>query len=410
MQTIIYSKNKHFKDCVKIWQDIGWLKSNQEKLAEISFSADDALVCEQNDTALAFGLANYGSYYHNNHKAKLPFCAISAITVALHGRKHGFAGILTAELLARAAEKGKTFAGLGMFEQGFYDRFGFSNYPYTNTVKFRPSDLLVKGNFNSVPVRLTPEEYTRIHANRIHRYHPHGSIDLPERSSQEQLAINKQTFIMGFQNLKGELTHHYAVRSIPGEHGPMRIIWAAFKNDSQFKDILLSLKTFSDQVDIIFMPEPVGIQFQSLLKKPIAESRRSNQNNSIRTGVNTIAWLQGRILNLHSCINTMKCNSKINFNLKLTDPIEKYLDSSFTWRGCAGEYTINLSEQSSVQDGFTNNLPLMECSINTFSKLWSGSSKASKLPYTDSINAPEQLLADLDEVINLPLPSYDWEL
>ncbi len=366
---------------------------------------------EHFNDVVALGLAHSGTFRHAAHSQDIPFCAISAVTVALHGRKLGFAGTLTAELLARGAERGEAFAGLGMFEQGFYDRLGFANYPYTRIAEFRPSELMLSGFFSSDPVRLGKESWQDIHQSRINRLRYHGSVNLPPVITRADMEINKKTFAIGFRNKNGEMTHHYVVRSVKGEHGPMSVIWMAFQTPGQFKDILLSIKSFGDQIDIVSLQEPPGIQFQSLLRKPISTNRQSTGSAGHKVGIRTGSWSQGRILDLRKCIDGMNCVGKeCSFNLILTDPVEKYLDSSFEWKGCGGEYTIRFSSESNAELGITEGLPVMKCSVNTFSKLWTGTAKPSMLPYTDKITAPSSLLEELDKTLNLPEPSFDWDL
>ncbi len=411
MRGILYDKEKHLEKCISIWMDAGWLMNGQEKLANLWFDSADALVGKHVNDVVALGLAHSGTFHHAAHSQNISFCAISAITVAFQGRKLGFAGTLTAELLARGAERGEAFAGLGMFEQGFYDRLGFANFPYTRIAEFRPSELMLSGSFSSDPVRLGKENWQDIHQNRINRLRYHGSVNLPPVITRADMEINKKTFAIGFRNKNGEMTHHYVVRSVKGEHGPMRVIWMAFQTPDQFKDILLSIKSFGDQIDIVSLQEPPGIQFQSLLRKPISSSRQSTGSVERKVGTRTGCWSQGRILDVEKCVNGMKCTGEeCSFNLILTDPVEKYLDSSFEWRGCGGEYTIRFSNRSNAELGITEGLPVMQCSVNTFSKLWTGTAKASMLPYTDKITAPSSLLEKLDKTLNLPEPSFDWDL
>jgi len=411
MRGILYDKEKHLEKCISIWMDVGWLMNGQEKLANLWFDSADALVGEHFNDVVALGLAHSGTFRHAAHSQDIPFCAISAVTVALHGRKLGFAGTLTAELLARGAERGEAFAGLGMFEQGFYDRLGFANYPYTRIAEFRPSELMLSGFFSSDPVRLGKQNWQDIHQSRINRLRYHGSVNLPPVITQADMEINKNTFAIGFRNKIGEMTHHYVVRSVKGEHGPMSVIWMAFQTPDQFKDILLSIKSFGDQIDIVSLQEPPGIQFQSLLRKPISTNRQSTGSAGHKVGIRTGSWSQGRILDLRKCIEGMNCVGKeCSFNLILTDPVEKYLDSSFEWKGCGGEYTIRFSSESNAELGITEGLPVMKCSVNTFSKLWTGTAKPSMLPYTDKITAPSSLLEKLDKTLNLPEPSFDWDL
>src|SRR5690606_31344423 len=55
----------------------------------------------------------------------LPLAAITAVTTSVIGRNRGLATRLTRASVAEGARAGAAVAALGMFEQGFYDRFGF---------------------------------------------------------------------------------------------------------------------------------------------------------------------------------------------------------------------------------------------------------------------------------------------
>ncbi len=44
--------------------------------------------------------------------------------------------------MAEAIDGGAELAGLGMFEQGFYNKLGFGTLAYENWVSFDPANLL----------------------------------------------------------------------------------------------------------------------------------------------------------------------------------------------------------------------------------------------------------------------------
>lgn len=145
MRGIIYNREKHLQDCLVTWKDAGWLEKGREEAASEFFEAGDALVGEQDGKAVALALSCPGTMKHQLIRKELGFCTISGVTTAFQGRKSGFAAALTAELTARAAERGQAVAGLGMFEQGFYDRLGFGNMPYWNSISLSPSEIKLTG-------------------------------------------------------------------------------------------------------------------------------------------------------------------------------------------------------------------------------------------------------------------------
>ena len=124
-----------------------------------------------------------------------------------------------------------------------------------------------------------------------------------------------------------------------------------------------------------------------------------------------MSWTQCRILDVKKAIGGMNCpGNPCSFSLTLRDPVEDFLQGSPGWQGCSGDYTVHLSEDSSVEDGHSPGLPLMRCSVNTFTKLWNGTVRPTLLPFTDSMEASEELLQDLERTLIMPEPSFDWEL
>ncbi|PIE52107.1 hypothetical protein CSA37_08310 [Candidatus Fermentibacteria bacterium] len=409
MRGIPFEREKHFKDCLLTWKDAWWHREGHEEAEAEFMEAGDALVGEQDGKAVALALSCGGSFHHRDHKEELEICIISGITTAFHGRKSGFAGTLTAELLARSAEQGSALAGLSMFEQGFYNRLGFGNMPDRNETMLRPSDILTAGKISSPPVRLGPDDWKEIHACRAERYKCHGS--LTGHPLMTRLEMGRQSFVLGFRNSQGRLTHHVQIGKIIGENGPAFTGWMAFSTPEQFRELMLLIKSLGDQIDMIRITELPGISLQTILRKPILFARETRKYPGRENGARNHSWTQCRILNLKKCINGMTCpGPEVSFNLSLNDPVEKFLDDSFTWKGCTGEYTVNFSENSSVENGHTPGLECLSCSVGTFTRLWNGSSTASNLRYTDTVKGSSNLLKALDRCLLLPEPDYDWEL
>ncbi len=100
---------------------------------------------------------------------------------------------------------------------------------------------------------------------------------------------------------------------------------------------------------------------------------------------------------------------EVRFNLRLSDPIRKYLDSDAPWHGVEGEYIVTLGTESFIKNGIDQSLPLLEASVNAFTRMWMGIRPASGLAVTDNIRGPERLLRELDLLLSLPSPGLDWE-
>ncbi len=411
MRGIPYDPEKHLEGSLTTWKDAGWLEKGKEDTAAEIFKASTGLVGTVDDSVLALVLSNTGDLHHVLHEATLPFCSVSGVTVAFQGRKEGFGAALTAELLAIAAGKGAVCAGLGMFEQGYYDRVGFSNMPYWRNFYLRPSEIDLDGSMSSRPVRLEKEQWSEIHRSRTRRFRCHGSVNLEPVNTMDTMLLAPGAFVMGFRDPSGELTHHICFTSCKGENGPLHTGWLAYRNRHQFHDLMLLLRSMGDQIDLIQLMEPPGIQLQSIVKKPLAQRRRSFQDPLKRVDIRTLAWTQCRILDLKGAIDGMRCPGEpCSFSLTLHDPVEGFLDGSMAWRGCSGEYTVHLSENSFVETGHTGGSPLMRCSLNTFTKMWNGTARPAMLPFTDRVEASEELLMDLERALFMPEPSFDWDL
>ncbi len=411
MDIVRYDPAKHLEDCLTTWRDSGWLEKGMEKAAGEFISSGSALVSLEGGRAVALATSGRGGFHHCLHGSELDFCSINTVNVALHGRRMGHGGTLTASLLAEAAERGDACAGLGMFEQGFYNRLGFSNMPYWRILQVRPSDIAVPGELSSRPVRLTGEDWREIHDNRRKRYRFHGSLNLTPAYTKVAMETSPGGFALGFRNRDGKLTHHLFIEKMEGENGPVSVGWLNFRRPAEFTDLMLVLASMGDQIDLVRFSEPPGIQVQPLLKKPLASRRRTLGAPGGRVEVRTLSWTQCRILSVESSLNGMKCRGKpVSFNLRLHDPVGKHLLGSPGWRGCGGDYTVHLSVETEASQGFTHGLPVLECSVNSFTRLWNGSAMPSLLPFTDRVDASPGLLEMLDEALPMPEPSFDWEI
>jgi len=75
----------------------------------------------------------------------------------------------------------------------------------------------------------------------------------------------------------------------------------------------------------------------------------------------------------------------------------------------AGEYVIQLGEESSAKPGRDESLPTLNASVNAFTRLWLGVRAASVLSWSDDLSGPQELLTQLDRVLCLPSPQVDWD-
>jgi hypothetical protein len=85
------------------------------------------------------------------------------------------------------------------------------------------------------------------------------------------------------------------------------------------------------------------------------------------------------------------------------------LENHTGWRGVGGDYVVTLGPVSEVVVGREPSLPLLQASVNAFTRLWMGVRPATGLAVTDNLSGPGDLLCALDGALRLPVPRVDWE-
>lgn len=125
-----YNPDKDKNATHRIWQECGWIedeKKHKEALDRL-VAASSAWVYAVDGTAEAMTVSTPARFHHTG--TALSLAAITAVTTSRVARGRGAATGTVARSLAESGAAGIAVAGLGMFEQGFYDRFGFGNGPY----------------------------------------------------------------------------------------------------------------------------------------------------------------------------------------------------------------------------------------------------------------------------------------
>ncbi|MBD3278124.1 MAG: hypothetical protein GF388_07485, partial [Candidatus Aegiribacteria sp.] len=214
----------------------------------------------------------------------------------------------------------------------------------------------------------------------------------------------------GYMDSEGDcLSHHFWCGSAKGEHGPYSIYWLSYRDHCQLLELLALIKTLGDQVHLVKMDQPAGIQLQDLLKTPF-RNRRISDRSKYEAWAKAIAYWQIRICRLEECIEktSLRCEP-FSFNLILEDPVERFLDDDAPWKGIGGRYTVTLGPLSSARKGHDPSLPQLEASVGAFSRMWLGAVPASGLRVTDDLAGPETLIRKLDDAFRLPVPRIDWE-
>ena len=399
------------KDAIRqIWREIGWLtkEKREEDALDLFLTAGHTTVAEVNGKPECLVVSMPGTIRYL--KQELPFSALAGVVTSRIARKRGLASRLTAHVVAHEAAQGALACGLGMFEQGYYNQLGFGTGCYDHWYSFDPAQLKVS-LIPRMPDRLTADDWKMVHASRLARHRGHGACNLtaPENTLLEMFC-GSNGFGLGYHDgPHGELAHHIWCWTKDVEHGPYNISWMCYETREQFIELLAVIKSLGDQIRLVKVREPQGIQLQDLLHQPL-KNRQVTKDSKYENQLHAAAYWQLRICHLTECLKqTHLKGEELRFNLVLADPIEQFLDEDTPWNGIAGNYVITLGEESQAYPGKDKHLPTLQASVNAFSRLWLGVRPAIGLAFTDDIVGPPSLLRDLDQVISLPDPNPDWD-
>lgn len=396
----------------RIWQEVGWIDKEKNGALDVLLTGGTAAsVAEVNGAAECMVVRTPGTLRYLD--AELPFAGIVGVTTSRIARKQSLASHLTAQVIADGAAEGEAVLGLGMFEQGFYNQLGFGTGAYEHEFSFDPARLRVDVHAR-VPQRISADDWQNVHASRLVRLRGHGSCNLtPPQLTQCDMQLANKGFGLGYVNDAGQITHHLWCDCRDIDHGPYRVEWMSYQNYDQFLELMALLKNLGDQVHLIEMQEPAGIQLQDLIEQPFKQ-QHITEKSRFEVKSTAIAHWQVRICDLPTCLakthlyGTRPRSTPLCFNLTLDDPIASLLPDDVPWRGVGGEYVVTLGPESSARLGQDVKLPTLKASVNAFSRLWLGVLPATGLAVTDDLSGPPELLHQLDD-LRLPRPSFEWD-
>jgi hypothetical protein len=191
--------------------------------------------------------------------------------------------------------------------------------------------------------------------------------------------------------------------------------WLAYRSREEFLELLALLQGLGEQVHVVRLPQPPGMQLQDLVRKPF-HRKRVGHGTRFETGTRSYAWWQLRICDLAACLERTRLPTAdgVTFHLRLTDPLAEHLGEQTRrrWPGVGGDYVVTLGSESHAErtDG-ASGLPTLTTSVNSFSRLWAGVLRAGGLAYTcRDLDAPRELLERLDHVLAVPAPQLDWDI
>lgn len=391
----------------RIWHEVGWIQPDNLAPMDMLVGSGDAIVADVNGAAECIVVSPRADMKYLNEL--LDFSGIACVSTSFVARRQHLALRLTAARVALDAQRGAAVSGLGMFDQGFYNKLGYGTGGYEHLARFAPSTLKVDVT-PRVPTRLDKRHWKQIHTSRLNRLRWHGSCNLHAAAlTRADMSWMKTCFGLGYFDRRRQLTHHLWMNGLGKENGTINVWWMSYQDHAQFLELMALVKSFGDQVPLVTMAAPPNIQMQDLLERPFYH-RRITEQSKFQNIMRASAYWQVRICDLTACLAKTHLPGKpVRFNLTLHDPIEEYLDEKLKWRGLSGEYVVTLGPRSSTRPGSAKGLPRMQASVGAFSRMWLGIAPASSLAITDDLAAPATLIAKLDALVRLPKPSLNWD-
>jgi len=393
---------------LRIWREVGWLPKDRHEDFDLLLQCSRCSVADLDGAAESAVTTTPGSLRYLDED--LPLCCVTGVATSRVARKKGLATRLLARAVAADAAEGALVAGLGIFEQGFYNRLGFGTGAYEHWLAFDPAGLRVAAEAR-VPRRLTADDWEMVHASRLARLRGHGACNIhPPQFTRAEMLGTEKGFGLGYcDGPQRELTHHLWCDVREPEHGPYHVQSLAFRTREQFLELMALIKSLGDQVHLVEMREPAGMQLQDLLDRPFRR-RRATQRTRLENSLHASAYWQLRICDLPACLaRTHLRAADVCFNLRLSDPIESLLQADSAWRGVAGDYVVTLGGSSGAQQGLDPSLPTLTASVGAFTRMWMGVQPASGLAVTDELAGPQALLEALAWALRLPDPRPDWD-
>ena len=262
-----YDQEKDKLAVQRIWKECGWIEDEDKhkKALDIFTDCSRSMIVEHDGSAECLIVTSPGTMKYD--LSKLSISAVTAVTVSRLIRKQGAAPKLLASMLKDHINEGVDVAGLGMFEQGFYNRFGFATMGYEHWYSFDPCKLKIykKGG---IPTRLTDCDFQEINEAYVNGLKFHGNIWLDSAEIiQAEYLWNKNCFGLGYKT-NGKLSHFLLLSTDDVEDGPYTVNMMAYENWDQFLQLLGIIKSLEEQVRTIRMKEPAFIQLQDFIEKP----------------------------------------------------------------------------------------------------------------------------------------------
>ncbi|MBI2422229.1 MAG: GNAT family N-acetyltransferase [Candidatus Hydrogenedentes bacterium] len=405
-----YSPDTDRDALLRIWHEIGWFQrdvpAHGDAVAAMTASGN-AWCALINGTPECIVTTAPGTL--NYLGEAIPISGVSSVCTSHIGRKQNFARDLSAIAIALDAANGALVSALTMFEQGFYNRLGYGNGPYEHRLSFDPARLNVSSHVPT-PRRIGLDELDKIHRARMNRHTGHGALSFHQPGMTLSPAGRcPNGFGLGYNGEDGEISHMIWLGADSMTFGPYVVHFMTWQTPHQLMELLGLIKQFGDQVRLVTMMEPAGIQLQDFLLRPI-QQLRTTHGSGFEARIDALSLYQYRICDLQGCLarTHLHC-TPFRLNLKLTDPIDACLDFDQAWRGIAGDYVITIGPECSAHRGEDPALLQIECGVGAFTRLWLGARAASSLYLTDALAGHDEAIERLDLAFRLPTPQPDWD-
>jgi hypothetical protein len=391
----------------RIWYETGWLQPDRPGAFEAESTAGRAIVTDLDGQPECMVFTASGSIRYL--RRDLAFAGVLAVTTSRVGRRQGLAGRLTARAVALEAEAGAAVAGLGIFDQGFYDKLGFGSGPYEHIIAMDPLSLAIDTPPRK-PARLSVDQWQIIHDARVARPRVHGGLVFSSpQLTRGQMVWPEHAFGLGYFD-GDRLSHHLWCMPEGGNRnqGPYRAAWLCCHSSEELLELLSLLGELGDQVLLVRVREPPGVQLQDLVRRPFRHYAQTGGSRFETRNDARASW-QMRICDLRACVAAVSIPRTLRFNLELSDPIERYLEGEGGWRGVGGSYVVSFGPESEARPGTESGLQTLSADLGAFTRMWLGVLPASGAALTGGLKGSRELMSRLDEALVLPRPQPDWD-
>jgi len=385
----------------RIWVEIGWLEpSDSVEGIGWTFADGQAFVGEVNGTPEVSINAVPGSIRHGS--TDVPLSMITALTASRVARRQRVGSRLVGQSVADARHRGAHVSALGIFDQGYYDKFGFGTGSYERSSTFDPASLSIPPP-DKDPRRLTADDAEEMLAAMQRQMLPHGQVRVNYPGEMRAgMTWQAKLSAFGFET-DGVLTHFFYGK-MESEDGPLFVHDLVYQTPEQLLELLGFIASFADQTTAVTLhDDPSVIVLHDFIERPF---RHRQVTTGSKSPVQTTSrqWWQIRINNVAEALTVLETDNDLSFGLAVTDPIGPYLPDDSSWTGESGNYVVELGPTTTCRPGEITGLPTVTCSINALTRWWLGVASASTLAASDNFAASAELLAALDQAVRLPTP------